>query len=64
VVALKSEHFGGMRAGIGLAWFLGLVWLCQEIGVPKKVLQESARRDLFHVERGTALPLWGKRPAA
>jgi hypothetical protein len=41
-----------------------LVWLCQEIGVPKKVLQESARRDLFHVARGTALPLWGKRPAA
>jgi hypothetical protein len=64
VVALKPEHFGAMRAGIGLAWFLGLVWLCQEIGVPKKVLQESARRDLFHVARGTALPLWGKRPAA
>ena len=64
VVALKSEHFDAMRAGRGLAWFLGLVWLCQEIGVPKKVLQESARRDLFHVARGTALPLWGKRPAA
>ena len=61
VAALKPEHLEAMRAGVGLAWFLGLVWLCQEIGVPKQVLQEGARRDLFHVERGTALPLWGKR---
>jgi hypothetical protein len=60
VVALKPEHFDAMRAGIGLAWFLGLVWLCQEIGVPKQVLQECARRDLFHRARRTALELWGK----
>ena len=64
VVALKPEHLDAMRAGIGLAWFLGLVWLCQEIGVPKQVLRKCARRDLFHVERGTALALWGKRSPA
>ena len=64
VVALKSEDFDTMRAAIGLAWFLGLVWLCQEIGVPKQVLQKCARRDLFHIQRGTALALWGRRPPA
>jgi hypothetical protein len=64
VVALKPEHLDAMRAGIGLAWFLGLVWLCQEIGVPKQVLQECAGRDLFHRFRGTALALWGKRSPA
>lgn len=60
IVALKPEHFKSMQAGVGLAWFLGLVWLCRQIGVPVEALKGATNRDIFHISRRTQLPLWGK----
>ncbi|MCL4768189.1 MAG: hypothetical protein KJZ80_18365, partial [Hyphomicrobiaceae bacterium] len=59
IIALKPEHFGIMRAGIGLSWFLGLVWMCREIGISESMLSAASSRDLFHRQRGTGRELWG-----
>lgn len=60
IIELKQKDFEVMGAGIGLAWFLGLIWMCREIGIPDSVLKPAASRDLFHDMRGTGRNLWGK----
>jgi len=60
ILALRDSDIETMRAGVGLAWFLGMVWLCREIGVSKKVRSRAAQRETFHSLRRTRLPLWGK----
>ena len=60
IIALKDGDLTTMQAAVGLASFLGTVWLCKEVGISRKVRSKAAQREIYHRMRGTWLSLWGQ----
>lgn len=49
-----------MQAFVGFAWMMGLVELCEKIGIGKPIISQALSKEVFHLQRNTCISLWSR----